>query len=229
MALRASHLIQPRTSVLIDAKDMVVESIPEPNAFQRLVADLTTMLGPCSGLDSAEVDLHMIMKAMEGYRSDVEHWAQYAFEDSNKALTRNLVDEGNGKSNLLVLVWTPGRGTPIHDHAGSHCIMKILRGSLIETLYDRPENSDTGNGEARSLEMRQRKVWKQDQTTYMCDDLGLHKVSTPQNTNEFAVSLHLYTPPNAARDGFRTFDEKTGASTFIQEYHYDSEMGRKLA
>jgi len=29
------------------------------------------------------------------------------------------------KSLQLILVWTPGKESPIHDHAGSHCIMKV--------------------------------------------------------------------------------------------------------
>lgn len=31
--------------------------------------------------------------------------------------------------------------SPIHDHAGSHCVMKILDGELQETLFDWPKSS----------------------------------------------------------------------------------------
>ena len=27
----------------------------------------------------------------------------------------------------LILVWTPGKESPIHDHAGSRCVMKVRR------------------------------------------------------------------------------------------------------
>lgn len=46
--------------------------------------------------------------------------------------TRNLVDEGNGRFNLMVLCWGEGHGSAIHDHANAHCIMKILQGELCE-------------------------------------------------------------------------------------------------
>ncbi|VDQ07485.1 unnamed protein product [Trichobilharzia regenti] len=41
--------------------------------------------------------------------------------------TRNLVDEGNGKYNLLLLCWSGGQKTGIHDHAGSHCFVKAIK------------------------------------------------------------------------------------------------------
>lgn len=78
---------------------------------------------------------------MQEYRSRPVEWQKYAFVDSTRNYTRNLVDKGNGRSKLvipfyqsgffqlmkvqLVLVWTPGKGSPIHDHAGSHYIMKV--------------------------------------------------------------------------------------------------------
>lgn len=40
--------------------------------------------------------------------------------------TRNLVDAGNGLYNVLVLCWPSGSGSKIHDHPGSHCIVRTL-------------------------------------------------------------------------------------------------------
>jgi len=53
--------------------------------------------------------------------------------------TRNLVDEGNGKYNLMVLCWGEGMGSSIHDHADSHCFVKILSGEFKETLFFWPK------------------------------------------------------------------------------------------
>lgn len=46
--------------------------------------------------------------------------------------TRNLVERGNGRYNLIVLCWDSGQGSSIHDHAGSHCFMKVLNTSTKE-------------------------------------------------------------------------------------------------
>ena len=42
-----------------------------------------------------------IQRLMERYTSDPEQWSKYALGDASRAYTRNLVDEGNGKSNLV--------------------------------------------------------------------------------------------------------------------------------
>jgi cysteine dioxygenase len=71
------------------------------DAFQKLVQDLSAALGPSSGLDSDDVNPLHIQKLMEGYTSNSGQWDRYAFADTSRAYTRNLVDEGNGKSNLV--------------------------------------------------------------------------------------------------------------------------------
>lgn len=53
--------------------------------------------------------------------------------------TRNLVDEGNGKYNLMLLCWGEGHGSAIHDHANAHCFMKMLQGELEEVRFSWPE------------------------------------------------------------------------------------------
>ena len=71
------------------------------DAFQVLVQQLNRTLGPCSGLDSAEIDPLDLQKLMKEYTSRKSEWIQYAFADKSKAFTRNLVHRGNGKSNLV--------------------------------------------------------------------------------------------------------------------------------
>lgn len=72
-----------------------------PDVFQKLVEDLSAVLGPSSGLDSEDVDPMDIQRLMEGYVSNEDEWQQYALSDGSRSYTRNLVDEGNGKSNLV--------------------------------------------------------------------------------------------------------------------------------
>lgn len=53
--------------------------------------------------------------------------------------TRNLVDKGNDRYNLMILCWGEGHGSAIHDHANAHCFMKMLQGSLEEIRFAWPE------------------------------------------------------------------------------------------
>ncbi|EME49301.1 hypothetical protein DOTSEDRAFT_68165 [Dothistroma septosporum NZE10] len=255
--------MDPSTQTLSFAADAKPASIhdsargsPEPlDAFHVLIKDINTILGPCNGIDSADVDVEELKKLMLAYDTNdggqsEPSWLKYAFRRGDKSYTRNLVDNCNGKSNLLVLVWTPGKGSPIHDHANAHCVMKILKGSLTETIYgwpcqrsDNPANCATapdspcpttehtcsaGPGERRPSELQVRKTttYKENEVTYMSDQLGLHRISNQSDEpNDYAVSLHLYTPPNAAKHGCRIFNQATGKSLHMKQGHFDSEFG----
>lgn len=73
----------------------------KPEQFDDLVIALKDALGPSSGLDSADVDLNTLMRYMRIYDANEKGWVPYAMADPELAYTRNLVDEGNGKSNLV--------------------------------------------------------------------------------------------------------------------------------
>lgn len=74
---------------------------PQVDRFERLVLALKEALGPSSGLTSDDVDVEFLNRLMENYDSSDCNWSRYAFGDSSRGYTRNLVDEGNGKSNLV--------------------------------------------------------------------------------------------------------------------------------
>ncbi|OHE96901.1 cysteine dioxygenase [Colletotrichum orchidophilum] len=170
-----------------------------PSRFDELVTALKDALGS-SGLACDDVNLELLTDLMKSYDSNEKEWDTFALADPSMAYTRNLVDEGNGKSNLLVLVWTPGKGSPIHSHSNAHCLMKILKGSLTETRYDFPRNTNrdnrptTSDGGDESMEVALESVYTENDVAYMSDDQGVHKMWN--NSNDFAISLHLYTPPN---------------------------------
>jgi len=203
-----------------------VKKCGDKDAFQWLVHDLSAALGPSSGLDSDDVDPINIQRLMECYESNAMEWNKYALGDPSRKYTRNLVDEGNGKSNLLILVWTPGKGSAIHDHANAHCVMKVLEGSLQETLYSWPEKDKVAHGQESPLQVTKQTTYHENEVAYMSDKLGLHSISNPDPHN-FAVSLHLYTPPNATHFGFSIFDERTGQSQHIKQCDFYSRKGKK--
>jgi len=121
-----------------------------------------------------------------------------------------------------VLVWSPGKGSPIHDHGSAHCIMKILRGNLTETRYAFPESSD----EAAPMQVISERTHRENEVAYMADELGVHRVWN--KGSDFAVSLHLYTPPNVAKGGCNIFDPATGKRSHIKKCGNYSEFGRIL-
>lgn len=71
------------------------------NRFDDLVLVLKEALGPSSGLASDDVDVGHLTNLMEEYDSKEIEWRRFAMGDDSRGYTRNLVDEGNGKSNLV--------------------------------------------------------------------------------------------------------------------------------
>jgi len=97
------------------------------------------------------VDIDHVENLMRSYKSNPQEWNRFAKYD-RKRYTRNLVDEGNGKFNLMLLCWGENHSSAVHDHSDSHCIMKMLDGELREVRFAWPtDNAQQGN-EVRQLE-----------------------------------------------------------------------------
>lgn len=197
-------------------------------SFDTLVQDICQVLGPSSGIDDVDVD--SLMSIMEAYNPtyNSHEWEKYALCDPARGYTRNGVDECNKKANLLILVWSPNCGSLIHDHSNAHCVMKILKGKLVETRYDWPEEVDQAKSHycpsSPTMKACKRTELLTGKVAYMADNLGLHRMSNP-DPNNVAISLHLYTPPYAAKFGCHTFDEKTGKKVHVPMSSLYSDKG----
>lgn len=76
--------------------------------FQSLVQEIRQYLGPSWGIDSADVDPDHLKALMAKYTSNAEEWSRYARADLSRNYTRNIVDNVNGKANLV-------RGFDVHS------------------------------------------------------------------------------------------------------------------
>ncbi|KAG0059784.1 Cysteine dioxygenase [Linnemannia elongata] len=244
-------LSPPVTPVMSKVEEQIVRScgtssdhsptaedpVPVPKDLDDLVRLLHIELG-VNGLDSKEVDVARVQKLMASYTSNQADWQKYAMFDKGR-YTRNLVDDGNGKFNLMILAWPETIGSAIHDHSGSHCLMKILDGELKETLYHWPErvvndtdNADSGMGSDNSdddekptaMSVKKETFLKRDTVAYMHDNLGLHAVSNPLKT-QGSVSLHLYTPPYEV---CKTFNERSSKARSSGKCVFYSSRGEKV-
>ncbi|XP_061881504.1 cysteine dioxygenase type 1-like [Entelurus aequoreus] len=161
---------------------------------------------------SDRINVEEVQGVMEAYVSNRDDWKQYSKFDKLR-YTRNLVDEGNGKFNLILLCWGEGHGSSIHDHSDSHCFMKMLQGELKETLFDWPKE------EGGQMTERSHKILKENTVAYINDSIGLHRVENVSHT-EGSVSLHLYSPPFQTCQVFdqRTSHKSTAQMTFWSKY-----------
>ncbi|XP_062310334.1 cysteine dioxygenase type 1 [Osmerus eperlanus] len=156
--------------------------------------------------ESDNVNVEEVQNIMEAYDSNPQDWMKFAKSDQFR-YTRNLVDEGNSKFNLMILCWGEGHGSSIHDHTDSHCFMKILQGQLKETLFEWPEDKSNGD-----MVQKSQRVLQENQCAYINDSMGLHRVENSSHT-DCAASLHLYSPPF---QHCQTFDQRTGHKNVVK-------------
>ena len=72
------------------------------DAFHNLVQELSGYLDKARSLAFSEIcDPDTVIQRMKEYRSDRSEWVKYAHEDGNQCFTRNMVERGLGKSNIV--------------------------------------------------------------------------------------------------------------------------------
>ncbi|XP_052096557.1 cysteine dioxygenase type 1-like [Mytilus californianus] len=192
------------------------DKIVPPKTLDDLIKELHKVFA------SDKVNIEYVSALMNMYKSNPKEWKKFAKFDPHR-YTRNLVDEGNGKFNLMILCWNTAQASSIHDHANSHCFLKVMEGHLNEELFDWPENEEI-------QEMKPIKKTRLDlnEVGYMSDKLGIHRIENPSHTDN-AVSLHLYCPPF---DECQSFDQFTGhkrnaAITFWSKFGKRTPFGKE--
>ena len=97
---------------------------------------------------------------------------------------RNLLHLGEGYAALL-LCWKPGQASPIHDHRGSACALKVLQGTASERRYT--------VGPSGRLDPQSESTYG---TGAVCGtyDADIHTMFN-QDPSTNLVTLHVYTPP----------------------------------
>uniref|UniRef100_A0AAY5K6P6 Cysteine dioxygenase n=1 Tax=Esox lucius TaxID=8010 RepID=A0AAY5K6P6_ESOLU len=126
--------------------------------------------------ESDNINVEEVQAIMEAYESNPQEWMRFAKFDQFR-YTRNLVDEGNGKFNLIILCWGEGHGSSIHDHTNSHCFMKMLQGKLKETRFEWPNDKTRGD-----MVQTSEKILEDNMCAYINDSMGLHRVENPSHT-----------------------------------------------
>jgi cysteine dioxygenase len=129
-------------------------------------------------------DIPRMTRILESLRFNPKEFQRYAHFAAGK-YTRNLVGY-NGAFTLLMLCWDRGQESPIHDHSGSSCFMKILEGELHEVRYDATNPNQLG--------LRSITQMHEEQVAYIDDTQGVHKMVNP-SADRGAISLHVYIPP----------------------------------
>ncbi|MCM3906245.1 MAG: cysteine dioxygenase family protein [Pyrinomonadaceae bacterium] len=92
----------------------------------------------------------------------------------------------NEFAEMLVLCWRPGHRTPIHDHNGSHGVVRVYDGVMWETIFvfDDEKGLSYKSGRERS----------QGEVTGS-DIPDIHQLGNPEVSGQNLITIHIYAPP----------------------------------
>ncbi len=120
---------------------------------------------------------------------------------------RNLMHSGPAYQ-ALILCWRSSQRSPIHDHRGSTCGLRVLLGTATETLFKRSELGLVYPTGTRELCAGQ-----------VCGsyDSDIHQVSNLQAADQDLVTLHVYSPPLLVTGTYSLTDDRVGE--FVPPVH----------
>jgi cysteine dioxygenase len=163
----------------------------------------------CDYLDGLDdrADLEELTARMRQLRIDCDDVAEHVLFAS-RGYARNLVRTGPWYS-ALVLCWRNGQRSPIHDHAGSSCGVRVLRGTMTETRFE-----FAPNGHVKAVESRDFAPG----SVIGSQDFDLHQVSNLQAGDADLVTLHIYSPPLVKMGTYSLTDTTRGEELMLMEF-----------
>ena len=149
-------------------------------------------------------DLEAELKTTE--LQDVDFRRVATFGD--RSYRRNLLHEGPNY-HALVLCWRPGQRSPIHDHNGSSCAVRVLQGVATETAVAR-----TSQGLVYATTSRDCHVG----AVLGSFDADAHQISNLQPPGQDLITLHLYSPPLLKMNRYSLTDAQV--ESFVDPVEY---------
>jgi cysteine dioxygenase len=127
---------------------------------------------------------------------------------TDKSYKRNLVHAAPNY-HVWLLCWKNGQRSPIHDHAGSSCVVRVLRGVLTETLFE-----PTPNGHIKATTSRD----FAEGCLIGSEDTDIHQVSNLQAGDAELITLHVYAPPLLKMNTYSLNDTSRGFEVWEVEF-----------
>lgn len=142
------------------------------------------------------------LEALEVRLDEVRPWVRFGRDSYRRNLLR-----GSSGYHALILCWRPGQRSPIHDHRGSSCGVRVLAGVMTETVFDRTPEGWIYPTHTRELA---------EGGVCGSEDADIHQVSNLRADRDL-ITLHVYTPPlvrmgvySLTEPGVRSFYDPIG-------------------
>lgn len=106
---------------------------------------------------------------------------------------------------MLCLCWKSGQRSPIHDHKGSNCCVRVLEGTITATDFEL-----VPSGYIKAL----RSADLQPHMVTGLESADIHQMSNLQMVGRNVATLHVYTYPQATINVYSLVDNKVTPLTF---------------
>ena len=126
-------------------------------------------------------DLKRLLGQLEVCYDDICNGIQFCDDRYERNLLRRT-----DHYEALLLCFEPGQRTPVHDHAGSACGVKVIEGEGVETIFEPTEDGwlfATGSSKLPTGGV------------VGSFDMDIHQLSNLQPGGKRLITLHIYSPP----------------------------------
>jgi cysteine dioxygenase len=160
--------------------------------------DLQAMFRHLDGL-TGRPDVTLLTRELSRFDVALPDLAEY-LHFSPATYQRNLVRAGP-HYHAWLLCWRNGQRSPIHDHRGSACVVRVLSGRLTETVFELAPNGHVKATFSRDFE---------EGSLLGSEDSDIHQVSNLQAGSADLVTLHVYAPPLFRMETYSLYDLSRG-------------------
>ncbi|HEX6283844.1 MAG TPA: cysteine dioxygenase family protein [Pyrinomonadaceae bacterium] len=92
----------------------------------------------------------------------------------------------NDAVEMLIICWRPGQKTPIHDHNGSHGVVRVQQGLMWETTFRFDDQQGLCYNAGRECPQG---------TITGAEVPDIHQLGNPEVSGRDLITVHVYAPP----------------------------------
>lgn len=140
------------------------------------IADLISYGGPIP-----PAALSAKLKAADLTLADIKDWVQF----DSEVYARNRIAISSNVE-VIAMCWCSGQLTPIHDHRGSACAVRVMSGVATEIVYEHAPSGVLFPTSAAHIGSG---------SVVASFDSDMHQVGNLQGPDMPLVTLHCYSPP----------------------------------
>jgi len=160
-------------------------TVPQSPSVETLIRSLDAAVAQRDDATICERVKHVLEETF-GMGGDLLDPAMLRIDPTRYA-RRLLHRDPEGRYSVVVMVWAPGQGTDLHDHAGRWCVECVHRGTIRVTSY---EMTSAPNAELVDFHEVEVVHAGPGEAGALIPPFEYHRIENPHT--ETAVTVHVY-------------------------------------